>query len=75
MADIQLGHHLNKTLIVIKTSNFSNSVAIKIEFTEIFPLKRLTYAFVRARGSIHHEFLTETEATEEMRTNFLWKSK
>ena len=54
------------TLIVTSSSNFSNSVTIKKEFAKVFPLKRPTYAFTTGRVYFHLEFLTETEATENL---------
>ena len=59
------------------TFNFRDSVQIKKEFAEHFPLKRMIHAFNRTRGNVHLEFVSKEEADkvfEEWKSVFLGDS-
>ena len=56
--------NLEHILIASSTFPFRDSVQIKKEFAEPFPLKRLIHAFNTTRGNVHLEFLSEEEANE-----------
>ena len=61
---ITLQRNPEHILIASSTFNFKDSVQIKKEFAEHFPLKRLIDAFNTIRGNVHLEFASKEEADE-----------
>ena len=52
-----------RNILIMKTNQkFRDSIHIKKAFASIYPNKKLLYAFITARGSIHLEFTTPEEA-------------
>ena len=64
--DIRSGTRQNRdsrNLLLIKSNQkFRDSIEIKKAFASIYPNKKILYAFITARGSIHLEFTTPEEA-------------
>ena len=65
-----------RNILFIKINQkFRDSIEIKKAFASIYPNKKLLYAFITARGSIHFEFTTPEVAEclmQGCKAEFFW---